>query len=210
MAGAIHCRRGWKHPLVRRQSAQGGLSHLRGPVTIVPAPPGVVLGPQALQAIGEQLRAVDDGCETGGILLGHEHDDGTIAVRHAGGPGQGAVRTPSFFLRDRAHAQQLADDAYQRDGSIWVGDWHSHPRTPPVPSDLDLTTYRQLLADPDLRFAVFVALIIGTGPNGLTAAAWACTPARALPAAILSPRHTACLQCQSSAAPPPEPAEPAQ
>ncbi|MEV4364463.1 Mov34/MPN/PAD-1 family protein [Nonomuraea sp. NPDC049625] len=122
-----------------------------------------------------------DGRETGGILLGHVRADGTVEVRCAGGPGPVAVRQPRFFLRDLDHAWCIAEEAFARDGSTWIGEWHTHPTTAPMPSDRDLYTYVRLLADPDLHFEVVLSIIVvGQGDwSDPVACAWACYPNRA-------------------------------
>ena len=111
------------------------------------------------QAIAVGARTSEDGNETGGIVLGH--DTGTeFVVTLAGDPGPNAIRTPNRFKRDLEHAQALADTAYDRDGSVWIGEWHTHPRGPAEPSSLDLRTYRSHLADPSLGFDRFLTLIV--------------------------------------------------
>jgi len=122
-----------------------------------------------------------DGDETGGIPLGLLHEGGAAEVRHAGDPGPVAVRRPTFFLRDLDHAQHLAEKAFTRDRSVWIGEWHTHPTSAPVPSDRDLDTYARLLADPDLRFDAVVAIIVsGQGDwTAPVACAWVCYPDRA-------------------------------
>jgi integrative and conjugative element protein (TIGR02256 family) len=119
----------------------------------------------------ESLRSLD-GSETGGILLGTDSPEG-IVIRHAGGPGPNARRSSCTFLRDRDHAQQLADAAWRRDRSQWIGEWHTHPSSELIPSDLDLDSYRHHLHDPDLELDHFVALIVGLHTNrGITVATW--------------------------------------
>ncbi len=115
-----------------------------------------------------------DGLEVGGLLLGH--DIGThIRVTVAGDPGPCARREPDWFLRDLAHARRLGDLAYAADGSVWLGEWHTHPRGPGQPSGTDLDTYRALLDDPDLGFERVVAIVV-SGPlapiPGLRALGW--------------------------------------
>jgi len=107
----------------------------------------------------------DDGRETGGILLGHYHHRAqpVIDVVHAGDAGPRAVRRAALFRRDVTHAQALADLTYSTDGSIWLGEWHTHPGTLSEPSRLDLTSYRQVLGDPELAFAFFLAVIVLPG-----------------------------------------------
>jgi integrative and conjugative element protein (TIGR02256 family) len=113
-------------------------------------------------AISLHAAAAEDGREAGGILLGHHHDrpQSVIDVVHAGDAGPRSVRQISLFRRDVAHAQALADLAYSTDGSIWLGEWHTHPRGLSQPSRLDLTSYQRMLADPELGFTFFLAVIV--------------------------------------------------
>jgi len=165
--------------MARSQAAAARVSDLREPQVTGPAPiRRVRLGSRAAAVIESEARRSRDGNETGGILLGRIDGD-VAAVCDAGGPGPRAVRKPRFFLRDLEHAQRLADLAYQRDGSIWIGEWHTHTAGEPAPSSLDLHTYTQLFGDPELRFEVLVSVIL-TADNGWhEPVAWACYPDRA-------------------------------
>jgi integrative and conjugative element protein (TIGR02256 family) len=125
-------------------------------------------------AHGQLLTAAQlaaDGKETGGILLGHDQGmAGGFVIRHCGDPGPRAVRQRAHFERDLAHAQKLADQAADRDGSVWLGEWHTHLLELPVPSLHDLMTYRALLFDVELGFPRFLSLIVLSGPGG----EWSC------------------------------------
>lgn len=124
------------------------------------------LRPSALAAIGTAATVSADGRETGGILLGRDSgDDGVIEVVRAAGPGPVAIRRHSYFLRDLAYTKRLARLAFEREGLQWVGDWHTHPRGPDRPSDFDLATYARHLADPELGFDAFVAMIVTPYPQ---------------------------------------------
>lgn len=151
----------------------------------------VVVAPRAIDAIRTVYTATTDGLETGGILLGHVTDSAGL-VRHAGDRGPEAVRRRDFFLRDREHAQKLADTAFDADGSIWIGEWHSHVQAPPVPSERDLMTYVQLLADDELAFDIVISLIVGETETGIALTAWGCVRGRAheLPIVIDDPDPT--------------------
>jgi integrative and conjugative element protein (TIGR02256 family) len=139
----------------------------------------VSVAPFALAQIQCELAATaDDGNETGGILLGAV-DDGVAHVRHAGDPGPNAIRTPAFFLRDRKHAQALADSAFAVDASVWIGEWHTHPYSPAVPSKRDLATYATLVADPELDFEEVISLIVGEHDGAVMLRAWTCSAAAA-------------------------------
>jgi integrative and conjugative element protein (TIGR02256 family) len=109
-----------------------------------------------------EARRSRDGLETGGICLGSTTDETPCIfdVRVAGTSGSGAQRGRSSFTRDLAHSRVLADNAFERDRSVWIGEWHTHPRGPKRPSQVDMATYRQLLSDPKLGFHVFLSLIL--------------------------------------------------
>lgn len=123
-----------------------------------PPRPVVHFSLDALQSITREIQAGGDQLETGGILLGHNRG-GDVLVTVAGGPGPKAVRRPGYFLRDRDHAQELADAAWVCDASQWVGDWHTHPHGPSHPSSLDLRSVAQVLSDPELGFSTFLTVI---------------------------------------------------
>jgi integrative and conjugative element protein (TIGR02256 family) len=121
----------------------------------------VAITPDVERQIRELARASEDRSETGGILLGRGPDErGVIHVEHAGEPGEHAERRPDYFLRDRAHAEHLADAAWTDSRAVWVGEWHTHPTGPPIPSMRDLVTYAGLLDDPELAFEAFVTMIV--------------------------------------------------
>lgn len=119
----------------------------------------VILSEAATLAIATEAPASADGRETGGVLLGHDTGD-RISVTVAGGPGPDADRRSDGFLRDLVHAQHLGDQAYDHDGSVWLGEWHTHPTGPPSPSPIDVGTYERLLADSDLGFERLLSLIV--------------------------------------------------
>lgn len=126
----------------------------------------------AAHVITTELRTADHITETGGILLGHHVQD-TVTVHHAGTPGAAAVRTPTYFLRDLRHAQALADKVFAADGSVWVGEWHTHPTSQPIPSTRDAATYQQLLDDPELGFHSVIAVILARHERHWVGTAWA-------------------------------------
>ncbi|MBF4582343.1 Mov34/MPN/PAD-1 family protein [Curtobacterium sp. VKM Ac-2865] len=111
------------------------------------------------------------GIETGGILLGH--DTGTeILITFAGDPGPKAFQAPNRFLRDGEHASALAASAWDHDRSLWIGEWHTHPRSALEPSAVDLRTYRKHTNDPDLSFERFVSIIVRPRNAGSSLVGW--------------------------------------
>ena len=154
-------------------ATQTPLRHVQPPVT--PVPSVVTLTRPAFETIQQTCRAAHDGYETGGILLGHQHDDRRLVVTTAGDPGPQAVRQRASFRRDQAHAQALADAAWSHDRSVWLGDWHTHPRGPVQPSPVDLRTYLALMRDPELGFSTFLALIVLPGTSQPSLFPWVIT-----------------------------------
>lgn len=114
----------------------------------------------AWNTIRQEVAAGPSRLETGGILLGHDYGD-ILQVTVAGDPGPNSQRSRDTFLRDRDHAARLAAVAWEADRARWIGDWHTHPNTPPVPSPIDLASYARHLRDPDLDFDRFLSVIIG-------------------------------------------------
>jgi integrative and conjugative element protein (TIGR02256 family) len=116
---------------------------------------------EARETIEQEARRSSDNRETGGILLGHDaNGDGPLQITVAGQPGPGARRSALRFSRDLDYSRRLADEAYDHDGSVWVGEWHTHPKGPTRPSRRDLRTYRELLLDKELAFEEFTAVIV--------------------------------------------------
>ena len=135
-------------------------------------PPVARITQAAQHTIAREALRSRDGLETGGILLGSDSTS-TILISRAGDPGPRAHRTEHSFLRDLAHAQALANTAWNEDGHQWIGEWHTHPTGDLTPSELDLHSYLQHLHDPELHLAWFVAIIVGLTPDSsVTTAAW--------------------------------------
>lgn len=115
----------------------------------------------AVEQLSRFAREAEDGSETGGIVLGFDGGlAGDFTVLHCGDAGPNAVRRRDYFLRDVAHAQALAETAAIQDGSVWIGEWHTHLVDLNRPSDTDLRTYRRLLDDPEVAFTRVLSLIV--------------------------------------------------
>ncbi len=128
---------------------------------------GVILTRHAYGQLLAESQLAADGNETGGILLGRDGGMGSgFVVRHSGDPGANAVRGPVYFQRDLEHARLLAEQAAERDGSVWIGEWHTHLLEMPIPSTADLVTYRALLADPEIRFLRILSLVVLPNQEG--------------------------------------------
>jgi integrative and conjugative element protein (TIGR02256 family) len=131
----------------------------------VEPPPEIRLSPIGRRAIGREAAASADGKETGGILLGFDPDaERPAVITVASGPGPNAVRSRYRFRRDVDYAQEVADQAYGLDRSVWIGEWHTHPMGGDQPSRVDLSSYWQVLDTGVMP--VLVAIIVVPGMNG--------------------------------------------
>jgi integrative and conjugative element protein (TIGR02256 family) len=151
--------------------------------------PVVTLSERAFAVIVQETQAANDGCETGGILLGAVFNR-DADIRHAGRPGPAAIRTPTSFLRDLPSAQAFAEAAWAVDRSQWIGEWHTHPGMSPIPSATDVTTYADFLDDPALAFAEFISVIVTPTESGPVLAGWWCSDGIIRPATVRVGRRT--------------------
>lgn len=168
--------------MVARHTAPCRVRHLLPAVTR-----RVVLDASAHASIEAVCLAETKGLETGGILLGHQHTDGHLAVTVAGDPGPRAQRTRRSFRRDPDHARAIARDGYARDRSVWIGDWHTHPDGPAHPSRTDLRAYVDIVRDPDETFDAFLSIIVVPDESRPLLYAWLITARTAMPAGIWIP-----------------------
>lgn len=145
----------------------------------------VTIQASALETITIEVFGSAPDLETGGILLGHAATSSVdLHVTVAGDPGPQALHEPRRFLRDPAHAQTLADEAWADHRAMWIGEWHTHPVTGPMPSDIDLRSYLQHLKDPELRFPEFLSLIVANASSGPALAAWVITDTHLIEASL--------------------------
>jgi integrative and conjugative element protein (TIGR02256 family) len=99
--------------------------------------------------------------ESGGVLLGHQ-DGPAIHVTHLIGPGPHGQHHRAWFHPDTAWQQARIEDLYAAGCSHdYLGDWHLHPTTSPVPSRLDLSTLNTIATTPAARCPAPVMAILG-------------------------------------------------
>ena len=99
--------------------------------------------------------------ETGGVLLGHRTDRQCTVVEVVG-PGPRATHGPTTFDPDQEWQEaEVARLWTAHGGNVnYLGDWHSHPNGPPVPSERDRTVLRLIATDVGARCPAPVMLII--------------------------------------------------
>jgi integrative and conjugative element protein (TIGR02256 family) len=99
-------------------------------------------------------------CESAGVLLGYRRGD-HIHIVQATLPGAQDVRSRFSFSRCDPSHQETATREWQASGKTkdYVGEWHTHPQSCPVPSTVDLSEWRELCAK---RGEPLIFLILGT------------------------------------------------
>lgn len=101
--------------------------------------------------------------ETGGVLLGYRVSQTEAVVTGAIGPGPSAIHRADGFSPDAAYQEtELAARFESSDGrETYLGDWHSHPGSAPLPSRKDRRTLKRIAREPDAYCPTPIMLIAG-------------------------------------------------
>lgn len=128
----------------------------------------VRIDPSALAGIAGWIRRSDrvNGrrFETGGVLFGEVDEELKIIwVDEISGPPPDSLASPAGFICGVEGVSALNDEKKRRTrGSVaFVGMWHTHPVSLPLPSDTDQSAMDALLTDGSFLGRQFLMLIIG-------------------------------------------------
>ena len=118
----------------------------------------------ALDEIGKWLQVEEDAPESGGYIVGYEHKDtGNIVLEKVSVPHRRDHRTRTHFdMLDPAHKIFLIKE--KRHKSYYMGVWHTHPQTTPIPSTTDWNDWKKTL-ETDKTAAEYVFFIISGTEN---------------------------------------------
>ncbi len=106
--------------------------------------------------------------ETGGILVGYYSDDCAWAkITKIIGPPAGSTHRPRFFLRNSGSLLKMLESLWQKN-QYYIGEWHYHPFSSPLPSTTDLQTMHNLSVDKKLHCPEPIMIIIGGAPQKWT------------------------------------------
>ncbi|MCW5829567.1 MAG: ThiF family adenylyltransferase [Deltaproteobacteria bacterium] len=128
---------------------------------------GNVHFPKDVQARMIDLARQHEPNETGGMLIGYRKGQ-DVFVLEASDAGPKATSMPSRFERDGGYSETYLMDAVRRNGNgiDYVGDWHSHPGYPAVPSPRDAVSMHDIAADPGYRTDYPIMAIVGLPDSG--------------------------------------------
>lgn len=109
--------------------------------------------------------------EVGGLLLGYWSNETCEAVvTSVTKPGPNARHFRAGYLPDHEHDQIVIDVEYERSGRVitYLGDWHTHPFSPPSLSSIDKRTLKGIARFPDARASQPLMLIYGVESDSET------------------------------------------
>lgn len=122
----------------------------------------VVVRPAAL-AIVLRCTAESGDLETGGILIGKYSEDGCIAIVEEATPAPpDSARNGNAFVRGTRGLRSRLRATWKL-GSYYLGEWHSHPKSEPLPSGTDMATLASIASNPDMHCSNPVLLVVGAG-----------------------------------------------
>lgn len=112
-----------------------------------------------LDEISKWLQVENDAPESGGYIVGYEHKDtGNAVLEKVSVPSRRDRRTRTHFdMLDLAHKLFLIKE--KRHKSYYMGVWHTHPQTIPIPSATDWNDWKKTL-ETDKTAAEYVFFII--------------------------------------------------
>ena len=145
-----------------------------------------------LANVNRSLRCRGRKVETGGLLFGERDDAARVVwVSDATGPPPDSRASRRGFVCGTVGTARMNNErrSSTRGAVRFIGMWHTHPDSPPIPSDIDLAGMAQLLTSADLPLRKALLLIIGQ------------TPAQPTPGAYLFSRS----EFLNTAAPPRQP-----
>jgi integrative and conjugative element protein (TIGR02256 family) len=100
--------------------------------------------------------------EFGGVLVGRYSGKGRLAIVEQFILPVKYSASKYHFERDSVGLYEQLTVFYQREPSlIYIGEWHTHPNAPPVPSNTDLKAMRELANDQNVMISNPILLIIG-------------------------------------------------
>jgi integrative and conjugative element protein (TIGR02256 family) len=119
--------------------------------------------PRSILAEIEKLASLSYPMETGGMLLGYVSDNGDVVVTAIIGPGPAAKHSRYAFEPDADYQQAELEAHYSttEGRESYLGDWHTHPHGPCIPSRTDKRTLAHIALTPSSRIQHPIMAIAG-------------------------------------------------
>jgi integrative and conjugative element protein (TIGR02256 family) len=103
--------------------------------------------------------------ESGGLLFA-EFKFPQICIKKASSPHSTDRRWRTFFIPNRVFQRRLIRNCF-KDGLHFVGEWHTHPVTAPVPSNVDLDSMTDAFLKSRHELNCFLMVIVGNDSEKL-------------------------------------------
>lgn len=105
--------------------------------------------------------------EYGGVLIGkYSKDQKTANIYHIIHPRK-FKNDPSFFEANVISINQELKQYYENSNGelIYLGEWHSHPNMPALPSSIDMSTMNKIAQDNGIKIVSPILLIAHVTPQ---------------------------------------------
>ncbi len=104
--------------------------------------------------------------ECGGIFVGRITDDGTACIEQMMMP-QEFKSNRIWFLRVADFLNKWLLQIFRNNNGevIYLGEWHSHPNAPPIPSGTDFHSMLKISTNDNIRIETPILLIVGFNGN---------------------------------------------
>lgn len=104
--------------------------------------------------------------ETGGILIGLYSEDRTTAnIRNISGPPQGSRHGRRSFYRGAKNLASWLSELWTSTGEFYLGEWHFHPASWPIPSPTDIEQMKCIAKDAKYHCPEPILFIVGGDPD---------------------------------------------
>lgn len=104
--------------------------------------------------------------EFGGVLIGRYSDDKkTVIIEDIILPKSYKSSKYSFERGAEGLKEQLLSLYHSPISQIYLGEWHTHPDAPPLPSGTDIIALNQIVKHVDVNINSPVLLIVGLSPK---------------------------------------------
>lgn len=99
--------------------------------------------------------------ESGGLLFARPLVGEKITVSKVSLPNKKDKSGKYFFVPDTVSSQDEINRQFKNNFS-YIGDWHTHPTTSPIPSPKDISTIKEIFRKSNHRLSYTLMIIIGT------------------------------------------------
>lgn len=133
-------------------------------------PNGTVLRftPEVASVLSRYGQAKATSKEAGGMLFAR-FDGPLVSIEHVTTPSSFDFRSRFAFRPSLAHQRDVIVKQFSK-GLHFIGEWHTHPQERPEPSQQDIDTARECLAESKHELNSFVVVVLGV--NASISSAW--------------------------------------